>query len=58
MEKANLFKQILNDSNQLIQVSDIETFSMIYANEPARKFTNHSDADYVGEHCYNAYNTE
>ena len=49
MEKDNLFKQILNDSNQLIQVSDIETFSMIYANEPARKFTNHSDADYVGK---------
>lgn len=45
MEKANLFKQIL----KLIQVSDIETFSMIYANEPARKFTNHSDAEYVGK---------
>lgn len=36
----------------MIQVSDAETLTMIYANEPARKYTGHLDQPYQGKHCY------
>ena len=36
----------------MIQVSDAETLTMLYANEPARKYTGHSDQPYQGKHCY------
>ena len=49
---TQLLEQILNDSNQLIQVSDISTFEMLYANKPARIYTGHSDMPYAGVHCY------
>ena len=29
-----LLEAVLNDSNQMVQVSNIETFSMMYANTP------------------------
>lgn len=47
-----LLEEILNDSIEMIQVSDAETLTMIYANEPARKYTDHSDRPYQGKHCY------
>lgn len=54
MEKnsVELLTQILNDSNEMIQVSDLETFSMIYANDTAMKYTGHKDQSYKGLHCY------
>ncbi len=51
-DNGALLEAVLNDSNQMVQVSDIETFSMMYANTPARKYTGHSDMPYEGEHCY------
>ncbi len=53
MEKnEKLLAQILNDSDEMIQVSHAKTFSMIYANETAKKYTGHGDAPYLGRHCY------
>ena len=49
---TELLEQILDDSNQMIQVSDVETFSMMYANKPARMYTGHADQPYEGKHCY------
>ncbi len=51
-EKENLLKHILDDSNEMIQVSDMDTFSILYANEPARKFTGDASKEYKGLHCY------
>ncbi len=51
-EKERLLKQILDDSNEMIQVSDVDTFSVLYANEPARKFTGDAIKSYTGLHCY------
>ncbi len=51
-EKESLLKQILDDSNEMIQVSDVDTFSVLYANEPARKFTGDASKSYTGLHCY------
>lgn len=51
-EKEWLLEAILNDSNQMIQVSDLETYTMMYANEKARIYTGHAKQPYAGEHCY------
>ena len=51
-EKELLLESILNDSNQMIQISDLETYTMLYANEPARIYTGHAQQSYEGEHCY------
>ena len=40
-EKEWLLESILNDSNQMIQVSDFETYRMLYANRGARIYTGH-----------------
>ena len=49
---AELLAQILNDSDEMIQVSDAKTFTMLYANNPAKKYTGHGDQPYLGHHCY------
>ena len=51
-KKEWLLKSILNDSSQMIQVSDLETYTMMYANETARVYTGHAEQPYEGEHCY------
>ncbi len=51
-EKEWLLESILNDSNQMIQVSDLETYSMVYANEAAKIYTGHENQPYTGERCY------
>ncbi|MBU5479443.1 response regulator [Eubacterium sp. MSJ-13] len=51
-EKEWLLESILNDSNQMIQVSDLETYTMLYANDAARVYTGHKNQPYQGEHCY------
>ena len=51
-QDIQLLEQILNDSNQMVQVSDIEHYSMLYANLPARIYAGHEEADYQGKHCY------
>ncbi len=53
MEKnEKLLAQVLNGSDEMIQVSDTKTFSMIYANETAKKYTGHEEQPYEGRHCY------
>ncbi len=49
---ARLLEKILNDSSQLIQVSDAADFTMLYANEPARTYTGHAGQPFAGRHCY------
>ena len=51
-ERELLLESILNDSNQMIQVSDFETYTMLYANRAARMYTGHEDQPYQGEYCY------
>ncbi|MBU5680706.1 response regulator [Blautia sp. MSJ-9] len=52
IEKEWLLESILNDSNQMIQVSDLETYTMLYANSAARIYTGHENQPYQGEYCY------
>ncbi len=47
-----LLTQILDDSNEMIQVSEINNFSMLYANHTAKKYATHSKEDYLGRPCY------
>lgn len=51
-EKEWLLESILNDSNQMVQVSDLETHTMLYANRAARIYTGHENQPYQGEYCY------
>lgn len=51
-KETELYARILDDTNQLIQISDCDTFSMFYANYPARVFTGHEHQEYKGQHCY------
>lgn len=48
----NLLEQLLNDSNQMIQVSNLDTYTMIYANKMAKDYTGHSNEPFEGRHCY------
>ncbi len=52
MEKEELLESILDDSNQMIQVSDFETYTMLYANSAAMVYTGHENQPYQGEYCY------
>lgn len=52
MNNKNPFEQILDETNQLIQICDCETLSMLYANKSARKFSKHDDPPYQGIKCY------
>lgn len=51
-EKEWLLESILNDSNQMVQVSNFETYTMLYANRAARIHTGHENQPYQGEYCY------
>lgn len=46
------YKQILDETNQLIQISTLDEYEMLYANRPARMFTHHEEKPYQGEKCY------
>lgn len=52
MNREKLFESIINDSVQLIQVGDLETLSMIYANDTAKKFFPFAGGDCIGKPCY------
>lgn len=51
-DEDNPYKQILDETNQLIQVSRRSDFTMLYANMAARKFTSHASKEYYGMRCY------
>lgn len=52
MEQEELIKQILDDSQQIVHISDFETLSVIYANKAAQKFTQRENESYEGKTCY------
>lgn len=52
MNREKLFESIINDSVQMVQVSDLETLSMIYANNTAKKFFPLAGEDCIGKPCY------
>lgn len=45
-------RQILDDSDQMIQVCDMETHSMLYANAPMLKAAAHGNIPFVGQKCH------
>ncbi len=47
-----LLTDILDSSNEMILVSDVETLSMMYANEAAIKYAGRGKAPVRGQHCY------
>lgn len=47
-----LLKTILDDSNQLVQVSSLDSMKMLYANKAAKEYSNNLNKPYLGEHCY------
>ena len=47
-----LFGTILDGSTQMIQVSDLDTFQMLYANKPAMAYAGHDGAPFAGQPCY------
>ena len=51
-DDEEMLSLILDETNQMIQLSDLETFRMLYANKPARSFALHRGEDYHGKHCY------
>lgn len=50
--KENLLEAILNGSNQMVQVSDAESYTMLYANDTALRFAVNRSGKYEGERCY------
>ncbi len=46
-----LLEKLLDDSDQIIQVSESETQLLIYANESAKAFSKFGE-NYKGKHCY------
>lgn len=46
-----LLEKLLDDSDQIIQVSESETHLLIYANQSARDFSAFGE-NYKGKHCY------
>ncbi len=51
-DNEKLLADILNSSNEMIQVSDVQTLSMMYVNEAAKKYAGRQDASCEGHHCY------
>ncbi len=51
-EDESMLSLILDQTNQLIQLSDFETYRMLYANKPAVDFAYHHGEDYHGRCCY------
>ena len=47
-----MLEAILDGSNQMVQVSDAQTYNILYANLPARVFSGHENEPYGGRHCY------
>ncbi len=51
-DDSKLLEKILDDSNQLIQVSEVGSFSVLYANEPAIRYAGRLGQSYKGVPCY------
>lgn len=51
-KETSLLKTVLDDSNQMVIVCDMETQQLIYANKVAIDTAMHGDKDYHGMACY------
>ena len=51
-EHMAMLEAILDDSNQMVQLSTLDDLRMVYANAPACNYTGHAGQDYHGCHCY------
>ena len=49
---TQMLEEILDGSDQMIQVSDARTYMIRYANRTARVFSGHEQVPYEGMHCY------
>lgn len=52
MKKEDLLQYILDDSEQMCMVCDLETFSIIYANTKVKMLADRVNQDYEGMKCY------
>lgn len=52
IDNESLLKAILDGSNQMVQVSDAETYEMLYANKTALRFAGKEDIPYKGQPCF------
>ena len=51
-DELSALKQILDDSDQMIIVCDMETCDMLYANTRLLKASAHAGEPYLGRKCY------
>lgn len=49
---TELYRNILNETNQIVQVSDLHTHEILYANNAACVFAGRENGIYAGETCY------
>lgn len=52
MKNENQYKFLLDDTNQIIHVSDIDSFEILYANNTARDYSNHGAENIDGYKCH------
>ena len=50
--ETELYRDILNENNTIIQVSDLETREVLYANRAAAEFSGNPEGDFSGRLCY------
>ena len=50
--EAELLLQVLDASEQMVQVSDAETFELLFTNKPTREFSVQGRDPYEGETCH------
>ncbi len=50
-DKVALLEEILNDSNQLVQMSYLDDMTMVYVNGPAKAYRGGNE-NHQGRHCY------
>lgn len=52
MENEKQYEFLLDDTNQIIHVSDINSFEMLYANNAARDYSSHGAENMSGYKCH------
>ncbi|WP_455599417.1 PAS domain S-box protein [Cloacibacillus sp.] len=50
--ETKLYRDILNENNTIIQVSDLKTREVLYTNRAAAEFSGNAEGDFVGRSCY------
>ncbi len=52
MNQTDLLEQLLDNANDIIQVSDAQTFEILYANKNAREYSGNAEAPRAGQLCH------